>query len=146
MIDANFVLVRSTCTWYKVLVAWYVKWLYQMRYKKCLILFICTSHKLLIRHEKIMRQYETSTNEKYKLFLYLTVATIAKYTRRLILYFITVQYSCNNRLVIMPDFSGRTYIKMLYYNHTQSILFFKLFVYILCYYSKYMHVCTTLFN
>jgi len=44
-----------------------------MRYKKCLILFICTSHELLIRREKIMWQYEAGTNEKYKLFLYLSM-------------------------------------------------------------------------
>jgi len=60
-----------------------------MWYKKCLILFICTSHGLLISREKIMRQYEVGTNEKYKLFLYLAVGNIAKSTQTLILYFVT---------------------------------------------------------
>jgi len=79
------VLVCITCSpWYQVqgtwyvqgskVGAWYLTWWYQMRYKKRLILFICTSHGLLICREKIMRQYEAGTNEKYRLFLYLTVA------------------------------------------------------------------------
>jgi len=48
--------------------------LYHTKYKKLLILFICTSNEQSICREKIMWQYEVATNEKYKLFLYLYVA------------------------------------------------------------------------
>jgi len=44
-----------------------------MMYKKRLILFICTNHGLWICHDKTTRYYEVRTNEKYKLFLYLSV-------------------------------------------------------------------------
>jgi len=57
--------VWSTCTWYKVYTYNVVpEVVVPNEYKKCLILFICTSHRLLICREKIMRQYEAGTNEK----------------------------------------------------------------------------------
>jgi len=71
---------------------WYLHWWYNMRYKKSLILFSCTSHGLLICHEEIVQQYKVGTNEMYKLFLYLTTADIAKCTQRPIHFFVTDKY------------------------------------------------------